>query len=435
MIKKLYSTRTNYYQTARFFRNSTTNQFAYCLEPFTFFSKTTYYSPTNTPRNLTEEQKDRISKIAYFGYGYQNHIEEKWYAITQLMIWKIANPTDGEYYFTDTLNGNRINIYEEEMQEINNLVDSYQETPAIANQTYTIVEGQTLTLVDPALSEFQIKEGNATISGNSFQTTALEEGEYTYIITNKNRIYEEPMIFYQADNTQSLLQIGNLETKESTIKVNVIKTSLEISKIDKDTQSTIPSGKASLDGAIYQLYDQKMNEIQTFTIENNQILIRNVNFGTYYLKEIKPGVGYTLNETIYEINISEQENKIELIVENTVIKKKITIKKEYGEGNNFDKEKNISFQIIDENKNIIDTITTDEFGIAEITLPYGTYQLIQLTSTTGYSKVDPILITVDNQEQETIELKDYRISVPDTHTEEKYKWFILKMITVLLWII
>ena len=42
---------------------------------------------------------------------------KKWYAITQVMIWRTTNP-ESDIYFTDTLNGNRISSYNDEMAEM-----------------------------------------------------------------------------------------------------------------------------------------------------------------------------------------------------------------------------------------------------------------------------------------------------------------------------
>ena len=107
MNKQQANSSTIYYQKARFFRQVMTDQYAYCIDPFVFFNTASSYDEVITPDNLTENQKEEISLIAYFGYGYKNHTDKKWYAITQMMIWKVADPT-GNFYFTDGLNGQKI---------------------------------------------------------------------------------------------------------------------------------------------------------------------------------------------------------------------------------------------------------------------------------------------------------------------------------------
>ena len=125
----------------------------------------------------------------------------------------------------------------------------------------------------------------------------------------------------------------------------------------------------------------------------------------------------------YALGPSEEKNKESIVLENKVIEKKIVIKKEYGEGNYFLKEKNIFFNIINNKGEIINTITTNEEGIAEITLPFGEYQIIQVNTTEGYSKIDPMLIKITDDKEEIIELKDYKIAVPNTHTENI--WYLI----------
>ena len=99
MNKKNPNNGLTYYNQARFFREKSTNNIAYCIEPFIFFDKNQNYNVTNTPINYSKEQITEMTLIAHFGYGYKNHTEPKWYAATQFMLWKIAEP-NGYYYFS-----------------------------------------------------------------------------------------------------------------------------------------------------------------------------------------------------------------------------------------------------------------------------------------------------------------------------------------------
>ena len=119
----------------------------------------------------------------------------------------------------------------------------------------------------------------------------------------------------------------------------------------------------------------------------------------------------------------------QVIIKNKVIKTKLTIKKEYGTENNFKPEKNISFNIFYENE-LIKTIITNEKGIAEIELPYGKYKIYQLTTTEGYEKIKPIEIEINNKEEIKLNLKDYKINVPNTKTNF-FKQIILKIINTI----
>ncbi len=415
MIKYQPSTKTKYYQKARFFRRTGDNQTAYCLEPFTMFQNSNYTS-TITPRNLSQEQMDRIKRIIYFGYGYGNHWDGKWYAITQLMIWQTAQP-DGDYYFTDKLNGNRVNYYDQEINEINSLISNSYIKPSIINKDYYFIKGKNGILKDTnnVLNNYKTTNNNIKISNNSLIINNIDEGDYKITLIKDNKKHNKPILFYQAENSQNLINVGDIESEQVSLNIHILKTKISITKIDKDTNSITVSGNASLDGAKYKLMDSNKNEIQILEIKNNVAEIENLQFGKYYLQEIEPGVGYTLDETIYEIIIDKDNTIKDLILKNKVIEKEITIEKQYGEGTIFKGEKNIEFEIYDSNGTLIKTIKTDDAGIAKITLPYGKYKIAQKNTTDGYTKISPFDIIVENQTNETITLKDYKIQVPNTH--------------------
>ena len=417
MNKQKAGSSTIYYQKARFFRQTGTNRFAYCIDPFVFFQDGSIYEETITPSNLTASQKEQISLIAYFGYGYKNHTDTKWYAITQFMIWKAADPT-GNFYFTDGLNGPRITAYTNEMNEINNLINNYKKQTSLNNKTYTLLEGESLSVTDTnnVLSNYKSSNPNFIISGNKLTSSSLTEGVYQIDLIREENYHNAPLLFYQSANSQALMQTGNLSNKQEHLQVEVIKTEIEITKIDKDTQSITPSGEGVLIGAEYGLYNEQDELIQTIVInEDSTGKVENIPFGKYYLKETKAPTGYQLSNEKHEIEITKENSKLKLTLENEIIKKKIIIYKTYDENERIP-EANISFTIYDNKNNKVATITTDENGKAEITLPYGEYKIVQENTTEGYHKVEDILLTVEDTEEEIITLTDYKIAVPETST-------------------
>lgn len=417
MNKQKANSSTIYYQKARFFRQNGTDRFAYCIDPFVFFQDGSNYEEVITPSNLTDNQKEQISLIAYFGYGYKNHTDKKWYAITQLMIWKIAEPS-GNFYFTDGLNGPKIEPYNQEINEINTLIANYKKETSLNNKTYTLIEGEKLSIEDfnQVLSNYKSSNQNFIIQGNTLISDSLTEGEYTINLIKEEKKHNKPLVFYQSKNSQSLMQTGDLKDKTESLKVNVIKTKIEITKIDKDTQSTSPNGEGTLIGTVYSLLNKNNIEIATITIDENNIgIIENIPFGTYYLQEKSAGKGYQLDTQKYKIEVEKNTPKINITLENEIIKKKIIIYKTYGENKKIP-EANISFSIYNNKNEKVSTITTDENGKAEITLPYGNYKIVQENTTEGYQKVKNINISITNSEEETINLVDYKIKVPNTKT-------------------
>lgn len=405
------------YQSAKFIRRTTDGQFAYCIEPFSFVDTNQNYQETISPATISEETWEKVNLIAYYGYGYANHDANKWYPITQIMIWKAIDP-NSDFYFTDSLNGNRIDIFTQEMQEIDTLVNQHKNKPSFDQQTFTTVLNQDLTIEDTnqVLSYYRLDQTDPNIvtNGNSIMIHADKLGNKTLHLTREEILYQTPPILYYSNQSQNLMIVGKPSVGTSSFSIKTVETQLKITKVDKDTKGTINQGQAQLEGAIYALYDQNMNELQKITIEENkEVILSNLNFGTYYIKEIIPGIGYQLNEEVIKLNITEEKPKIEITSENEVIKQKIELYKHYG---NRLPEENIAFEIYLTSGKYISTITTDNNGYASITLPYGSYVFKQLNTTAGYQKVDDFTVTIDENSDTsfTYHLDDMEIPVPNT---------------------
>ena len=160
-----------------------------------------------------------------------------------------------------------------------------------------------------------------------------------------------------------------------------------------------------------------MKELNTLEInEYCTATIKNLPFGKYYLKEIKAGEGYELDDTTYSFELSINKPTITLTLENKILKALVTIKKVYETESGIENENNITFNIIDKNDKIYKTITTNEDGIAHIYLPYGKYKVEQLTTKEGYTKIDPFEIDIKDTNQQEFNLTNYKIKVPNTHS-------------------
>ena len=140
-IKKVKPDGYTKYQQARFIRRSEENKFVYCLQPYTDIDNNLpYYDVIREDYErvlgFSEEQWERISLLAYYGYQYDqngyNHNDQKWYVITQVMIWRTTNP-ESQIFFTDTLNGNRISKFDSEIAEMERLVANHYKQPSLQN--------------------------------------------------------------------------------------------------------------------------------------------------------------------------------------------------------------------------------------------------------------------------------------------------------------
>lgn len=397
---------TIYYQKARFFRDKETNEFVYCIEPQAFFNENSTYNEI-TP-SLSDVNMQMIKAYAYYGYNYPGHEDKKWYAITQLLIWQQADPT-GKFYFTDGLNGNRIDIYQNEINELKNLVNKHYTRPNL-NELPRLMEEKNYIEVNDLNSVISNYNTNiGTIEGNKLILKDLKEGTYNIVLTRVSNKYNSNIKIYESINSQNLITQGNLEDIVASKKIYVVKTNLTVNKIDEDTNSNEPIGEAKIEGTIIEITKDN-SLVKKVELDNTGTYsIDNLPFGKYIVKETTPGEGYNLNDTEYEIIIDYNNPKGIVEIKNKVIEQNITIHKTYGDEEEQLDEEDISFEILNNDNELIDTIITDSNGIANITLPYGNYYIKQVNTKEGYKLVDPIELSVNNNDKISYELKDLKI--------------------------
>ena len=75
-------------------------------------------------------------------------------------------------------------------------------------------------------------------------------------------------------------------------------------------------------------------------------------------------------------------------------------------------EPNITFEIYNKDKELINTITTDENGLASVELPYGHYTIKQKNTTEGYSKIEPFKIFINKAKDYKYKIYDYKNEKP-----------------------
>ena len=406
---------------------------AYCIEIGKKITSTTYNSEIEENKqlqisNLSKNQLDYIKLISYFGYNYpkdmQNnaHNSKEYYMAAQELIWEYLNNIDITWTNELDINGSKINI-DKYKNEILNLMKKYSNNLDILNK-YDNIIGKSLTIFNDKIPYYKVKDsGNhtITISSNKADLTAsnnfIGADKVTFVWNNA---YNYKPAVYSFENSQTLLSVGSLPEKEKSITIDVSGYTLDTNLIDKDTKKCIPSGSASLEGAIYGLYDENNNLITTITTDNTcKNRISNLYNKTYYLKQIKPSIGYKRNEEIKTFIMNMYRN---ITLEEEVIKSTIEINKLYELDDNYEKEEGIIFDIFDNNGNIYDSITTTKTGINNIVLPYGKYIIKQNNTTYGYEKVNDIELNINEEANTTIryDLLDKKITTK-LHIKTKNK--------------
>lgn len=426
-ISKAKDGRVKYQQMSMMVRKSD-NYYVYCIEPGKSVDgnklMTGYDIRQAEIANLTPQQWDRIQLLAYYGYGYEGHMDIKWYAITQFMIWQ-TNNLGYDIYFTDTLNGNRIEKYTEEMQELENLVNHHFDIPRFDVKQIELFLGETKSFEDinHSLEKYEITTGgNITVSKeNNTLTVTSNKAEDSYIIfkNDKKRFYTKPIV-YTDDENQNLFLPGDLSSVSHRIEVVMKYGKVNAIKIDSDNKTNIASGQASLQNAKYGLY----NENNELLEEQYTDLCGNLNFNSklgparYYLQEITPSEGYQLDLSKYYFEVNKDNYDIKLFVYEKVIQENFEIIKvlENSTTGITEFEKNIEFGIYDKNNTLVNQYKTDENGTIKFLLPYGEYILKQHTSYPGYEKIQDYKLKVaENGKLNKLVFKDnlikYRVKL------------------------
>lgn len=413
------------------FKERGTNKIAYCIEPFSYLDEDleyTEYGYNDSVFGYTKEQIDRINDIAYFGYGYGNHSDVKWMTVTQMLIWRTANPNDVFEWVDNLSSRNPINPYQNEINEIENLIRNKNMKPSfITGNAISISNHLELTDTNNVLSFFEITSTsgvNVSKQGNKLIIDRIDGNDSGEISLFRKGSDSKGRFFYNSES-QNMMIRGGASDVETKFTLTVKKGSVTIIKLDEDLNSYESRGEAILNGAVFELFDDDYNKIQDVTLdEEGKVKIDNLYIGKYHLKEKTPGKGYLIDDATYDIELTDETTDLEVTLLNKVIESKLKIMKYYGskkdlDNNTMKKEVGISFDIFDKDNNLVDTITTDENGYCEIVLPYGTYKVSQKNTTSNYQMVDDKEITIDeNSEAEIlIELNDVEIEVPNASIE------------------
>lgn len=406
-------------------KSTTDNNIYYCIEPESYmvskeeaeYNSHTIYEGTNNIINnsrLTKDTYKKVSLLAYYGYKYKGHEDKKWYGITQTLIWRELR-NDISWSFKESRYGSvNNNLYKNEVNELKTLVNNHYQTTSFTNKEITIVENDTITIKDTnnVLENFTITQDNDNIeitkNNNELLIKGLKEGTTKITMTKKSNITNNITLF-SGKTLQDMLTRGKVDDVEATFTINIIKGELLLTKVDKETNNKIPQGDATLVGATYGIY-QEQKLIKEIIFDETLEYKLNLPAGTYKIKELKAPLGYKLDEEIYEITINSNNKKIELILQDYVIKAELEIIKEKGgSGEQFTKESNAEF-LITNNKNINEIIKTNEEGIAKITLPYGKYQITQIKGEDGYEFIEPYEIELKDEAKITNTLQNLRKS-------------------------
>lgn len=406
---KMVGNNTSKYLTIQIIRDSN-NKFVYCIEPFVLVDESykdyvTYQSDLSGYKDLTEEQKRKISLLAYYGYGYGDRMTDKWYAITQMLIWKTVDP-DSEFYFTDKLNGEKIDKYDGSISQLLSDVTSHDKVPTFIKD-YTVGYKDDLVITDynykyaiDSSYDYDYISSNSTLKVKE----VVEDGYFKFQRDNSNYLWD--VVIYDSKNSQDIIRPGRVINKLYTINVSVNSGEiiLDIRKEDSEIHSN-----SDFTNTCYEISKGDLLIESVCTGSDNLVYkTERLPYGDYSIKQISVGKGYEVDTDVYNVTI-DGSGDTTLILDNKLIKNRIELVKYYCINDNCLYEENALFNIYDKDI-LVGSITTDSNGYGYLDVGIGEYTIIQEYGLDNYTFVEEYVEVIsDSSSRHYKELYNYYI--------------------------
>lgn len=391
---------------------SLSGEVAYCIEP-TVSDNGSVSLSTWAKTGLSDNIKERVLLIGYYGYTYPGHKTKKYRAATQCMIWE-AIMGSGSWCKINTKRwsaGTNIDL-SAERKEINRLISEHSKTVSFNGEIYKVQVGETLNLTDTnnILSNFSVAADNAEYNVNGNNLSLKPYTDKATISFTKNQAYSSDYKIFVGNKVQNQIVPGNVDPTIARIRLNTYYGGVELTKEDSETKT--PQGDATLKGAEYGIYNKNDELITKLTTDESgkatseQVLA----YGEYYIKEISPSNGYLLDENKYEFESKGTEN-YSLNVKEQVIKANININKYYlpFETNEKTPEDNVNFDLLDSKGNKIKELITDENGVISFNLPYGKYKIHQISTKKGFKYASDFEFSIESTNDINKEIIDEEV--------------------------
>lgn len=391
---------------------SLSGEVAYCIEP-TVSDNGSVSLSTWAKTGLSDNIKERVLLIGYYGYTYPGHKTKKYRAATQCMIWE-AIMGSGSWCKINTKHwsaGSNIDL-SAERKEINRLILEHSKTVSFNGEVYKVQVGETLNLTDTnnILSNFSVAADNSEYNVNGNNLSLKPYTDKATISFTKNQAYSSDYKIFVGNKVQNQLVPGNVDPTIARIRLNTYYGGVELTKEDSETKT--PQGDATLKGAEYGIYNKNDELITKLTTDESgkatseQVLA----YGEYYIKEISPSNGYLLDENKYEFESKGTEN-YSLNVKEQVIKANININKYYlpFETNEKTPEDNVNFDLLDSKGNKIKELITDENGVISFNLPYGKYKIHQISTKKGFKYASDFEFSIESTNDINKEIIDEEV--------------------------
>lgn len=394
------------------------DKIAYCVEPGVYILSSIYDStPYFDVASITDEQKEKMELYAYYGYQYPNHQTRNYYLATQQLIWETLGMTD--ILFTTGLNRTgQVILVANEKNEILRLIKEHEKKPSFDGMMVTLKSGEEKIITDTnqVLSNYQMKTDSTEVKkeGNQIIINAYQVGKNTLNLSKE--MHTETSMIYRKEHSQTLATFGIHSELTSQLTWNTEGYYIELLKQDEETKGASPVGR-SLEGAVYEIKTKDGVFMDMITTDKDGFAkTKELPADVYYVKEKTPSYGYLIDEKTYVLRLDKNTKIYRMTVYETPIEKTVVIKKYLEDVDQSAQipEANITFEITNQDTKEKITMTTNEMGVLEVSLPFGTYTVHQVNTTEQYQKVEDFTFTIDEETEDmlTFEL----LNQPETGT-------------------
>ena len=387
-------------------------QVAFCIEPGVAAAEGQVYTATALENYLKDLNiRKKTSLISYLGYVTSKDKSDEQYIAAQFMIWEVL--------------GTKIPIkniridYDRRKAEIQRLLNNFDVRATFHNQTHTVKIGETLKVKSSndflqRVKDIQKPKGvNVSIHDNEVWITITKESpEKAKIHFNQIEALGVPLA-YRRPGAQTIGVLNPFVPGDSVVNLTILKQgNIRVFKEDAET-GVKAQGAASLENAVYGLYQANGKKIKEITLKNIngkvQAEIKDLDPGKYVLKEIKAPKGYVLSDEAIEI-VVEPGKTVNTIAKDQVIKGTIDLvkvaNKDLVDSTNPDnKPKLAGIEISLTSKTtgkVVKTVVTDNDGYATFgknTVVFDTYILSETKGKEGYKLFEPFEVTISENGQ------------------------------------
>ena len=386
---------------------------AYCIAPGEIAHRSKYYNVYNydtsnmldivnstqekETNKLSFEQLNKMQLYAHYGFGYGNHNENIYIVATQMLIYRVIEPTVFTSGLCDENECTKVNdssAVTNAMNEIQALVDKHYIVPSFHGTNLSMIKGETKTLTDTnnILNEFTVKECTnctAQINGNDLNITATSGGKINIKLEKNINTFSKSVLFLTLENSQNFITNGNVDPIDAIVTGEAIDGEVEILKTDEH-------GK-KLDGVKFEVYDSSNSKVCDITTSGGAGKCSGLKLDTYTVKEIST-LDYLVKPTkTWSFTLTKSNTKAKLNITNEIIKGYIDIHKLDSENNSCTPQGDAKligaiYGVYDSNGTEVDRLIIDNNCYAKSKLlEYGHYTVKEIsTGNEGY-KLDPTI--------------------------------------------